>query len=135
MPKKKIVLRIPRNLVGEPIVYHLVKEYDLVVNVLRAQVMNDEEGKIVVEVEGSKESLEQGMKYLRSRGVHLEMLGKDIRVDDTLCIDCGACTAVCSPRALSLDKTTWKLQFDRQRCVLCELCVTACPIQAIKVAF
>lgn len=135
MPKKKIVLRIPKNLVSEPIVYILVKDYNLIVNVLRAQVLTDEEGKILLEIEGKQSDIDNGLKYLKKQGIHVELLGKGIKIDENKCIDCGCCTAVCKPRALSINQTSWKLTFNRSRCVLCGLCVDACPMKIIQVNF
>jgi ferredoxin len=135
MVKKKVVLTFPKNLVSQPIIYHLVRKYDLVTNILRAQVMPDEEGKMLLELEGTPANLEQGLRFLREQPIHLQLLGKDIRITDERCIDCGSCTAVCGPKALSLNKQTWKLEFDRSKCVLCGLCVITCPIKAIQVTF
>ncbi|GAG57816.1 unnamed protein product, partial [marine sediment metagenome] len=36
---------------------------------------------------------------------------------------------------LSLDKETFKLKFDYEKCIVCGNCVEACPLQAIKVIF
>lgn len=133
--KKKIVLTIPRNLVGEPVVYNLVKKFDIIVNVLRAQVTSDEGGRMVAELEGSPSQIEQGLRYIKKLGVSLELVKTDIRFNRAACIDCGACTAVCGTGALSINKKTWELEFDRAKCVLCGLCVNACPMKAIQVTF
>ncbi len=135
MAKKRVVVTFPKALVDRPNIYHLVKEYDLVVNILRAQVMPEEEGKVVLEIEGTRANLEKGLAHLKRTARHLELLNTDIAIDDGQCVDCGACTAVCSSKALSLNKITWKLSFERSKCVLCGLCVTACPVRAIRVMF
>jgi L-aspartate semialdehyde sulfurtransferase ferredoxin len=133
MPKKRVVLTFPKNLVGKAIIYNLVKDYNLITNILRAEIMPDEEGKVVLELEGTKDDLENGIKFLKTQDVNLELLGKDIRFEEQKCINCGACVAVCSPKALSLNKKTYKLRFERSKCVLCGLCVNACPVGVIKV--
>lgn len=57
-----------------------------------------------------------------------------IHVDFKKCVDCGACTAVCNPKALSLDPISSALIFDRQKCTGCKLCIKACPLRAIKLS-
>jgi ferredoxin len=135
MPKTKVVLTFPKDLVEQPKIYHLVKDFDLIVNILRAQVMPDEEGKVVLELEGTRANITRGLQFLKKQSVHLELLGRDIHIDDASCVDCGACTAVCTSGALSMNRKTWELSFDREKCVLCGLCEPACPVKAIKVSF
>ncbi|MFA6696533.1 MAG: 4Fe-4S dicluster domain-containing protein [Sphaerochaeta sp.] len=48
-------------------------------------------------------------------------------------MDCGACTAVCSSGALWMDSEA-KLQFDVSHCVVCGLCVHACPMRLFEVS-
>ena len=39
-----------------------------------------------------------------------------INVEEEKCVDCGACIAVCSSQALSLDRVIWSLVYDEQKC-------------------
>jgi ABC-type methionine transport system ATPase subunit len=45
---KKIVLRFPKRLVDRPIVYRLVKDFDLEFNILKASVTPEQEGLLVL---------------------------------------------------------------------------------------
>ncbi|MFQ5867238.1 MAG: NIL domain-containing protein [bacterium] len=135
MAKKRIVLTFPPELVDQPIIYRLVKNYDLVLNILRAQVTPKEEGKMVLELEGDTEVINKGVKYLEDKKVGIQPLAKDIKLNDEECISCGACIAVCSPKALSMNTESWKLEFDRDRCLLCGLCLPACPLGVIQIEF
>jgi len=135
MAKKRIVLTFPPELVNQPIIYRLVKDYNLVLNILRAQVTPKEEGKMVLELEGDREGINKGLKYLEDKKVDVQPLAKDIKLDEQECTSCGACIAVCSPRALLLNRENWKLEFDRDKCLLCGLCVPACPVGAIQIEF
>jgi len=135
MAKKRIVLTFPPQLVDQPIIYRLVKDYDLVLNILRAQVTPKEEGKMVLELEGNKEGINKGLKYLEDIKVDVQPLAKDIKLNEQECTSCGACIAVCSSRALSMNKDSWELEFDRDKCLLCGLCVPACPLGVIEVEF
>jgi len=52
-------------------------------------------------------------------------------VDWDRCMACGFCTAVCLPRALSLDRDTWRLIWQPSRCTSCGLCLDTCPVGAL----
>lgn len=135
MAKKRFVLTFPQNLIEQPIIYRLVKDYDLVLNILRAHVTPEEEGKLVLELEGISDRIKDGLNYLKKSGVTVVPLAKDIILNEEECISCGACLAVCATGALSFDKKTYKLVFNRDKCILCERCVPACPLRLIKIKF
>ena len=65
MAKKRIVLTFPPSLVSQPITYHLVKDYDLMFNIMRGVITPDEEGRLVISLSGNKKSLEGGIEYLK----------------------------------------------------------------------
>lgn len=136
MPKKRLVITFPPNLTETPITYHLVKDFDLAVNILKAKIIPGEEGKLVIEISnGSEQNIQAGINYLQSQGVGVEPVSKEIVLNETECIHCGCCTAVCQPRALSIGAPEWKLIFDKERCIVCEMCVKACPMRIIRVDF
>lgn len=131
----RIVLRFPHKLVDQPIVYRLIKDYNLTFNILKAQVTPNEEGLLVLEVTGDEEDYIKGEKYLKDLGVHVQPLSQDIVLDDVKCTHCGACVPICPTGALALEKSTYKLKFDKDKCIACLLCIPACPIRAIVVHF
>ncbi|MBN2072410.1 MAG: 4Fe-4S binding protein [Actinobacteria bacterium] len=133
MIKRKLVLSFPEKTVTKPIIYKLVKEFDLEFNILRAEITPDMEGKMLIELKGDKQRIDNAVIYLSENNVTVQEAAKDIIVDRDICIDCGACTSICITRALTLDKKTFKLDFDKDRCILCELCIDSCPVSAIKV--
>jgi L-aspartate semialdehyde sulfurtransferase ferredoxin len=133
--KKRIILRFKRNTIDKPIVYKLVKDYDLVFNILRANILPRAESMMVMEIEGSQENFDKGIEYLRSLSIDTEPIEQDINRDDTKCVHCGVCTSVCTPDALSIDRSTMKVSFDYEKCVACELCVKVCPVKAMNVFF
>lgn len=135
MARKKVVLSFPPETVKRPITYHLVKDYDLVINILRAEVREEEAGRMILDIEGDEESIKKGLAFMKEQGVSVQEAARDISLDAELCVDCGACTAVCLSKALSLNKDTSKLEFDKDNCLFCELCVKACPLRLIKVEF
>ena len=44
MTTTKVVLRFPPELTDQPVTYKLIKEYDLMVNILRGHIIPKEEG-------------------------------------------------------------------------------------------
>ncbi len=135
MAKKRLVLTFPPDVVERPVVSVMVRDYDVMTKILRAEVHEGEIGRMLVELEGKAASLKQGIAYLKEQGVQVEDAIRDIELDEAVCISCGACTAVCQPRALKVEAPEWKLELDRERCILCGFCVEACPLQLITVKF
>jgi ferredoxin len=135
MAKKRIVLTFPPEVVERPVVSLMVKEYDVMTNILRAEIHEGEIGRMLVELEGEGKKIKAGVQHLKEQGVQVEDAITDIELDEETCISCGACTAVCQPRALKLAAPDWELGLDKDRCILCGFCVDACPLQLIKVKF
>jgi ferredoxin len=132
MISKRIVLTFPEKIVTKPITYKLVKDYDLQFNILRAEITADIEGKALIEIKGSKEQVEAGLKYLEKEGVTIQDASKDIIIDKEKCVNCGVCPSLCITSALFLDKDTYELIFDKDKCILCGFCENSCPVNAIK---
>jgi L-aspartate semialdehyde sulfurtransferase ferredoxin len=135
MAKKRLVLTFPPEVVERPVVSLMVKEYDVITNILRAEIHEGEIGRMLVELEGDSKKIKAGVQHLKDVGVGVEDAIKDIELEEDKCIDCGACTAVCQPRALKVEAPSWELALDKDRCILCGFCVDACPLQLIKVQF
>lgn len=135
MTAKKIVLHFPHRLVDQPIVYKLVKDFDLKFNILKASVTPQEEGLMVLELLGDEQSFEKGMKYLVSSGVKVQPLSEDVVRNAAKCTDCGVCVPLCPVQALVVDEKTKKITFYEDKCIACELCVKICPNRAMEVHF
>ncbi|MDD3906165.1 MAG: 4Fe-4S binding protein [Candidatus Omnitrophica bacterium] len=135
MVSKRIVLKFPHKLLDQPIVYKLVKDFDLVFNILQAKITPAEEGLMVLELKGKKENYAEGIKYLTSLGLKIQPLSQDVTRDESRCTHCGACISVCPTGALHIDQKTMKVIFDSDKCIACELCVRACPPRAMIVKF
>jgi ferredoxin len=133
--KKRIILRFKRNTIDKPIVYKLVKDYDLIFNILRANILPRAESMMVMEIEGTDENFNKGIEYLRGLNIDIEPIEQDINRDEEKCVHCGVCTSVCAPDALHIERKTMKVDFDYEKCVACELCVRVCPVKAMNVFF
>ena len=135
MDSKRIVLKFPHKLVDQPIVYKLVKDFDLEFNILKAYVTPREEGLMVLELKGENASLDRALKYIKSIGVSVQPLSKDIKRNDSKCTHCGACVPICPTGALITDPLTRKVLFYDTKCIACELCIKACPPRAMELHF
>ena len=135
MISKKIVLHFPHRLVDQPIVYRLVKDFDLQFNILKAYVTPQEEGLMVLELTGEENKFNKGIQFLESSGVRIQPLSQDVIRNETKCTDCGVCVPICPTQALVVDPITRKVHFYDNKCIACELCVKVCPTRAMEVHF
>jgi len=133
MMKRKIVLHFSRDIWDKPIIYRLIKDFNLILNILKASVLPKRESFMVLEIEGSDGNYRDGIKYLKECGVTIESIEQDIGRDEEKCTHCGACTAICPTGALSIKRETMEVIFSSDMCSGCELCVPACPPRAMEV--
>jgi ferredoxin len=135
MTTTKVVLRFPPDLTDQPVTYKLIKEYDLMVNILRGHITPKEEGMLVLELTGPKKQLDRGMDFLAKVGVETQRLSKDVKWLKDRCTHCTACTSLCPTQALWVERDTMMVDFDKDKCIACEMCVTVCPYSAMEVLF
>jgi ferredoxin len=132
---KKIVLHFPSRLVDQPIIYRLIKEYDLRFNILKASVIPDEEGLLVLELSGEQENYDRGIKYLTKAGVKIQSLSQDVLRSEDRCTHCGACITICPTSAFEIDPSSRQVVFINEKCIACGLCIKACPPRAMELHF
>ncbi len=132
MTSKKMVLHFSKENWSKPIVYKLVKEFNLSFNILKASVLPRQESFMVLELSGPKADFKRGLEYLVEVGVGVEPIEKEIARDDNKCTHCGACTAVCPTGSLSINRKNMEVSFDSAKCSACELCIKACPPRAME---
>ncbi len=135
MRKKRVVLTFPPNLIEQPIAYNLIKDYDLMVNVLRGNITPREQGRLIVELSGSKKNVDAGMNYLSGLGVEVQSLAQDIKWHEDKCTHCTACISTCPSGALDVDREEMVVSFTKDKCIACELCVKVCPYKAVEIQF
>ena len=132
---RRIVLHFPSRLVDRPIVYRLIKDYNLEFNILKASVTPEEEGLMVLELNGEQNEYDQGISYLTEAGVQIQSLSQTVTRNDERCTQCGACITVCPTHAFEVDPATREVIFYNDKCVACGLCLKACPPRAMEVHF
>lgn len=132
MVKQKLVLRFPSTLVEQPVIYHLVKDYDLMVNILRADINPKKEGRLMLELSGTEDDYRRALDWLQAQGLTVLNLKQQIAWNEARCTHCGACSVICPSGALILSRPDMTVHFDETKCVVCELCLKACPARAME---
>ncbi|MAG55775.1 MAG: FeS-binding protein [Planctomycetes bacterium] len=75
MPRKYF-LTIPKEIVGEPILYTLGRDFSVVPNI-RGATISDDQALMAVELEGDETEVERAVAWLLERGVKIEGLKPD----------------------------------------------------------
>ena len=132
---RKVVLRFPKRMVDRPIIYRLVKDYDLEFNILKASITPEQEGLLVLELKGNQQEYDKGIEFLLKAGVKIQSLSQDVTRNEARCTQCGACITVCPTGAFKLDRKTMLVIFENEKCIACGLCIPACPPHAMEVHF
>jgi ferredoxin len=133
---QRLFLKFPKCETEKPIVYHLVRDHNLQINIFRAKVTPDEEGYLVLDVTGEPEDILRGMEYVKTFDVTIDPFNKDVAWDPRRCTHCGNCLPHCPTGALHIanDKTR-EVAFDEALCVECLACLDDCPFDACTAAF
>ena len=71
MVKKKVTLTFPQELLLEPVVYTVGRQFNLITNIHLADVTEDR-GWLVLELEGDEKQIEEGLAWMMARGVRVE---------------------------------------------------------------
>jgi len=132
MARRAAVLHFPSEIVDKPLVSRLIKRFDVEVNIVEAHINPNEDGMMMVFIEGERGEIEEAIRSLRKDGVKVALPEQGIYLDETRCVHCGACTAHCVTRALWLDRESMRLNFDYKKCIACQLCITVCPYKALR---
>jgi len=133
---KKLMLFFPRCECEKPIIYHLVKDHNLVVNIFRAKVTPEEEGYLVLDVTGTEEDIEKAMEFVKTFNVSINTTGKGVIRDEERCTHCGHCVTYCPTEALHIaDEATREVGYSEAKCIECLACIRVCPYAACTSTF
>lgn len=135
MYSHRLVLHFPKEIVENPIIWGLAKQLDVEFSVLRAEIEEDTGGMMVMGLKGTDDEVRGAIAYLEGKGVRIEPLQQDIRIDPALCTHCGACVGQCPTAALYVEGPDRRVVLDSEKCIACQHCLPACPYAAISVRF
>ncbi|HUT11211.1 MAG TPA: 4Fe-4S dicluster domain-containing protein [Thermoguttaceae bacterium] len=134
--KKKWMLFFPKCDSEKPIIYHLVKDHNLVVSVFRAKVTPEEEGYLVLDVTGTEADIQRGMDFVRTFDVTINDTGKGVNRDTNRCTHCGHCVAHCPTGALYIaNRATREVGYNEADCIECLACIRVCGYAACASTF
>ncbi len=77
MPKLKVKFTFVEELIKEPIIWKLGREFELVTNIRRADV-TDDRGWVVLELEGDRDEIDRGIRWVEENGVRVDSVYEDI---------------------------------------------------------
>lgn len=77
MAKRQMKLTFPPEMITEPVVYNLGRDFRIVTNIRRADIAG-EWGWVVLELEGSDENIDQGLAWLMAKGVEVETVDGEL---------------------------------------------------------
>ncbi len=134
MKKLRVVLRFNEDVVEQPITYHLIADYGVQVNILRASIDPGKQGMMVVALSGGDDQVKKGLAYLDDMGVQVDPLANEIQHLEDRCTSCTSCVPHCPTDALAVDRETWMVSFDPDKCIVCLSCLDTCIYRAMAIA-
>ncbi len=77
MAKQRVKFTFAQELIKEPVIWRLGRDFNLVTNIRRADVTEDRGG-VVLELEGEMEEIERGVQWVVEQGVRVDPVAGDI---------------------------------------------------------
>ena len=77
MTTKRVKFTFVQQLIKEPVIWKLAKQFDVITNIRRADV-TDDRGWVILEVDGDADEIERGLKWVEEQGVRVDPVYEDI---------------------------------------------------------
>ena len=77
MTKRRVTITFPRELLSEPIIYTISQQFNLITNILQAD-LTEHGGYIVLELIGEDKDIEDGITWAISKGVRVDPVSDEI---------------------------------------------------------
>jgi ABC-type methionine transport system ATPase subunit len=71
MAEQSVRLTYPPSLLKTPIIYQLIRQYDVTVNILRAQ-LSQEQGWLVIHLSGEERMVNDAITWLKAQGIQVD---------------------------------------------------------------
>lgn len=75
--KMRVKLMFPQNLIKEPVIFTMAKQFNVMPNIRRARI-TETVGEMVLELEGDEANLQGGIGFLKEKGVDVELVEGDV---------------------------------------------------------
>jgi NAD-dependent dihydropyrimidine dehydrogenase PreA subunit len=124
----KLIVTFSRKAGRKPIIAQVVRDTGVLINVERA-LIDSSEGEAMIDIPDDSCALVK--KRLAELGASVRVLEDVIALDETRCIDCGACISICPQDVFCFDED-WRLVVRGEKCVLCGRCIEICPQRALS---
>ena len=98
MAGRKFLLMFPPALADQPITQRLWRDFDITVNILKAEI-DQSGGRLTIELGGKPEEISRAIEFLIASKVRVEELRNYVRRDMKKCTDCGMCVSICPVKA------------------------------------
>jgi ABC-type methionine transport system ATPase subunit len=77
MAKRRARFTFPTDLITQPVIFNLGRNFQVVTNIRRADVREDV-GWVILELEGEEEEIERGLDWVTSMGVRVDPVSGDV---------------------------------------------------------
>jgi ABC-type methionine transport system ATPase subunit len=77
MTDQVVRLVYPESMLSVPVINQLIREYELTVNILRAQI-GGEERWLEIQLAGNPVIIDEAIEWLRQQGIHLQIINRGI---------------------------------------------------------
>ena len=77
MASKHLRLTFPESQVAQPVIYHMIKDFNVIPSIRRASIENHF-GWMIIELSGQPADLDAAITYLKGLGVDVDLAESDI---------------------------------------------------------
>jgi len=77
LAKQRVKFTFPQEMIKEPVIWRLGRDFNLVTNIRRADV-TDDRGWVVLELDGEMDEIERGVRWVVEQGVRVDPVAGDI---------------------------------------------------------
>ena len=77
MASAKVRLTFPENLIKEPLIYTLGRDFNLITNIRQANV-DEHVGWVSLELEGEQQEIQNGLEWISKKGVRVDLTSGDV---------------------------------------------------------
>jgi ABC-type methionine transport system ATPase subunit len=77
MAKLRVKFTFPPDLVTQPVIYNMGKQFHVITNIRRANVTRDR-GWVILEISGKDEEIERAIAWSKEQGVRVDPIEGDV---------------------------------------------------------